>query len=277
MNLLCAMADRRASRLTIAESGMPGRPDRVEVPQPGIAGVEHRLGAAVGLPLVARVLVDLEVDDELHVHALVDGLLELVEHRSVGELVEASADRIAGPGGSDEPQHRVVEVAAEPGEGLLALPLGRLPVGSEVAEPQGIPLAGGDAAIEEHVVRAAVERLGLDVDLDDGPRAIEVLRRPRQRMEHVGVRTPRPAREVVPDEALDRMLERGDDRRCGRRGHHAGEHLEPAHEEALVPGRVDPLDGEAEQARPGCRVRVDAEGDRVRARDREDADPAGHR
>ena len=271
------MEDRLDSRADDRRVGDPGGADRLEVAEPGIAGVEHRLGGAVGLALVARVLVDLEVDDELHVHALVDGLLELIEHRTVGELVEASADRIARTGGPDEAEHRLVEVAAEPREGLLPLPLGRLLVGPEVAESPRVPLARGDAAIEEHVVRAAVERLGLDVDLDHRPGSVEVLRSARERMEPIGVRPPGLAREVVPDEALDRMLERGDDRRRVRRGHHAREDLEPGHEVALVLGRVDPLDGEAEQAGPGCRVRVDAEGDRVRARDREDADSAGHR
>lgn len=85
-------------------------------------------------------------------------------------------------------------------------------------------------------------------------------------MEVVAVGAPRLGREVVPHEALHRVVEGADLGVLVGVGNDLGKDLEPGHEVALVLSGVFALDGESQQAkRVGLRC-IDGERDRVDAR-----------
>jgi hypothetical protein len=224
--------------------------------------------------LVGR-FVDLGVHDDAHVDALVDRFLELVRHRRVAELVEAAAQGVAFPGLPDEAQQGLVEVAAEPLQGFLAL-FGRQLVRLQVAIFHGVRLTAGDAAIEEDVVlERAEQRLRVHAELDRWRAAVEVLGRALDGEEGVLVVAAGLGGEVVPDEALHGVLPGRATRIPARVRHHRAEHLEARHDVALVLLRVEALDGEAQQPLARPRVRHDAEGHGVDASHREHLIPAG--
>ena len=154
--------------------------------------------------------------------------------------------------------------------------VGRLQAGDRgVAELARVRLAARHAPIEEDVVLAvADERLGPDPDGERRP-PLELLRLPLHRVEPVLVDVAGFRGEVVPDEALDRVVERAHAGALVRVGDHRLEDLEPRHVEGLVLGGVDPLDREAEEAVPGRIAGGDRERHRVHAGDGED--PSGGR
>ena len=89
-------------------------------------------------------------------------------------------------------------------------------------------------------------------------------------MEQVLVVAVRLGGEVVPHEALDRVVVGLDRRLLVRLRDDGREHLEADSEEPLVLRRVDALDGEAKQAFGVCVLGVDGERNRVRSGDGED-------
>ena len=246
-------------------------------PRGGNAGPLNRLEildpreALVERAVLVGMLVHLRVDDELNVHPVVDGLLERVDDRIVAKLVEAAQQAIAGLRVRDELQQRVVQVAAQPIERFLPLRGGCQKVRPLIAEAPLVRLTARDAAIEEHVVRRVrEERLGAHLDRDRRRAAIDVLGLPLQGMKPVRVGVGGLGGEVVPDEALDRMIPGAHHHVLGRHRNHRPEHLEAVHEVLLAGRRIDALDREAQEP-GGIRAgRFDGERDRVDAADRVD-------
>ena len=225
--------DRRASRL--ARNDHPG----------GEVG-----GGDRGLVGHARAVRDvLEVDHQAHLDAPVGGADQFVEHGGVVELVERAVQRVAGGGGSNEVQQHVVQIAAEPVERLLPQLGGRLGVGRQPVEPALVGLARGHAAVEDHVIGAAMQRLRVHRD-GDRLVASRLGRRPTHRVKAVGVGGVATQREVVPHQRLNRVgVRRHLISRLGV-GHQRREHLEPAHpdERSALGGAFD---AEPQQALAG--------------------------
>ena len=216
--------------------------------------------------------VVLGVEDQLDVDAAVERGLQAFGGRQIAKFVETSEQRVARPCRVDEPEQGVVEIAAQPLQRFELPGFGLEVVRPLVAEAALIGLAAGDPAIEEDVVgERRIERLGAHADRDRRGASIEVFRPAPDRMEDVVVAAVGLGGEIVPDEALHRVVEGRD----GGLGHgvrqHAGEGLHAVDEVPFVLGRVDALDGEAEQAGRIGLAKIDGEGDRVDPADRKDA------
>ena len=193
--------------------------------------------------------IDLGIDDQLDVDAARRRSLEPVGYRSVAEFVEAAEQRIAGLGVVDEFEHRFVEFAAQPLQGFGPLFRRRLFVRREVVELSGIGLARGDAAIEEHVMLSPGEKpFSLYRDFDGFCRTVEVLGLPLERVEPVGVGAAGFAGEIVPNEALHRMVECRHRRVFGGRGQNGFENLEAVHEVTFILLRVFSFNCKAEKS-----------------------------
>ncbi len=224
------------------------------------------------LSLAVGAFVVLRVEDELYHDAAIDGGLQALGDRQIAEFVEASEERVAGLRLIDEPEKRLVEVAAQPLQRFKTL-LRRLQiVRLFVAEAALIGLAAGNAAVEEDIVlKLRKERLSPDHDLHRRRAAVDVLRLAFQRIEEILVSPVRLCREVVPDETLHRVIVGRDDRFFVRLRDDACEDLHAMDEIALAFRGVAALDRETEQAfRIGILV-IDGKRDGVDTGDRENA------
>jgi hypothetical protein len=189
------------------------------------------------------------------------------------ELVEAAEQSVTALGFVDEAVEPLVERATQPLPRLRLLRDRCQLVRTLVAELSRVGLTARHAAVEEDIVgRGAEEPLGLHRDRDRVA-VMEILRRPLHGVEAVFVDTVLFAREIVPHEALHRVVVRRDERLLIRLRNHRLEDLEAVDPVGLVRGWIDAIDREPEQTlRVGGRA-VDREGRDVRARDRVDGVP----
>ncbi len=142
-----------------------------------------------------------------------------------------------------------------------------------VAELAGVRLAAGDAAVEEDVVIVLGEqRFGLDGDGHRRRAAVERRRRAAQRVEEELIPGVGIGREVVPHQALDRVVPRRHARLRVRGGDDRLENLEAAH---FAPRAAvfRPLHGKSEQPLLRRVGSLDRERNRVGSSHREHLEP----
>ena len=201
MNLLCWMSLRFAARHSrIAEAGRPASAT--------VLRFSARGKLAWTTPLLVGGGVVLGVEDQLDVDAAVERGLQAFGGRQIAKFVETSEQRVARPCRVDEPEQGVVEIAAQPLQRFELPGFGLEVVRPLVAEAALIGLAAGDPAIEEDVVgERRIERLGAHADRDRRGASIEVFRPAPDRMEDVVVAAVGLGGEIVPDEALHRVVE----------------------------------------------------------------------
>lgn len=156
-------------------------------------------GRPVGGADVLPVLVHLQVEDQSHVDAPLDGSREFGKHWRVGEFVERAAQGVAGLGPPDHGEEGLVEVAAEPVQGELPGGGSGLLVRGQPAETALVRLRAGHSAIEDDGMPLTPQRLAAHRDLDR--RAIPGFGRgAAERDEAVVVGSVLPHGEIVPDE-----------------------------------------------------------------------------